>query len=82
MHKNLASLHEYIPKKIFPPEYDGETEPLSALIAEWERILCKQRKMLMDDVEKYGIDESKRPYKSKICNFNEIEGSFRKLTVD
>jgi hypothetical protein len=82
LHKDLASLQEHIPKKIFPPEYNGNTEPLSALISEWERILVKQRKILLDDVKKYGVDESKRPYKSKICNFQEIEGSFRKLTVD
>jgi hypothetical protein len=83
LHKSLDELHKYIPKKIFPQEYGGEMGPVSELIVEWEQIVMSKRKMLLDD-RKFGIDEGKRPGKSRVSDFifDGIEGSFRKLTVD
>jgi hypothetical protein len=79
VHETLEELHKYIPKKALPQEYGGEAGPVSELISSWENQVMKQRDQLLEH-KKFGVDETKRQHRSKI--FDNLDGSFRKLTVD
>jgi hypothetical protein len=53
------------------------------LIADWEQMVRDKQHLLVDNGN-YGVDETKRPNKSKFSEWTSesVEGSFRKLSVD
>jgi hypothetical protein len=61
-----------------PLEYGGDSGPVSDMIDNWEIKVMSERENLLEQ-RKYGVDESKRLFKTKKPD---MEGSFRKLTID
>lgn len=72
---NIESLYKFIPKRILPTEYGGESGPIQDLIDDWEKKLFASKEYLKE-IEKYASDESRR------LIVEEVSGSFRKLDVD
>ncbi|XP_063906752.1 alpha-tocopherol transfer protein-like isoform X4 [Zophobas morio] len=81
-HKDVTTLHEYIPKGLLPEEYGGTAGKLKL---HWDKYLaaCEDFKPWFKEQEKIKADESKRPGKATTYeDFFGLHGSFRSLAVD
>ncbi|XP_026331064.1 alpha-tocopherol transfer protein-like [Hyposmocoma kahamanoa] len=80
--KDFEPLYEHVSKDILPVEYGGNGGTIQEITDYWVKKIEEYREWL-DEEEKYGTDESKRPGKPKTSeDMFGVEGSFRQLQVD
>jgi hypothetical protein len=75
--------HKIIPKTVLPTEYGGDAGSIDDIVQYWTDKVIAKREFLMEQVEKYGVDEKKRVGKPKNPEtLFGIDGSFRQLQFD
>ncbi|XP_026756871.2 alpha-tocopherol transfer protein-like [Galleria mellonella] len=80
--KNYDELYKHIPKEVLPAEYGGNGGTIEEILNYWKKKVQEYDSWLEED-EKYGVDESKRPGKPKTAeDLLGIDGTFRKLDFD
>ncbi|XP_026331063.1 retinol-binding protein pinta-like isoform X2 [Hyposmocoma kahamanoa] len=80
--KDFEPLYKYVSKDILPLEYGGNGGTIQEITDYWVKKIEEYSEWL-DEEEKYGTDESKRPGKPKTSEeMFGVEGSFRQLEVD
>ncbi|KAM3959038.1 uncharacterized protein ACR2FA_006879 [Aphomia sociella] len=80
--KNYEELYKFIPKDVLPAEYGGNGGTIAEILDYWRKKIQDYSSWLEED-EKFGVDESKRPGKPKTAeDLFGIEGSFRQLEFD
>ncbi|XP_068620796.1 uncharacterized protein [Battus philenor] len=79
---DFESLYKYVPKEILPAEYGGNAGTIQELLEISKKNILKYSAWL-DEEEKFGTDESKRPGKPRTAeDIFGVEGSFRQLQFD
>ncbi|XP_026326979.1 alpha-tocopherol transfer protein-like isoform X2 [Hyposmocoma kahamanoa] len=80
--KDFKPLYKYVSKDILPVEYGGNGGTIEEIVDYWVKKIEEYSKWL-DEEERYGTDESKRPGKPKTSeDMFGVEGSFRQLQMD
>nr|ATY51903.1 CTD5 [Heliconius melpomene] len=80
--KNNEDLYKCVPKAILPQEYGGDSVSTKEITDYWISKKNEYNSWLEED-EKYGSDESKRPGQPKTAEtLFGVEGSFRQLDFD
>ncbi|KAL6262827.1 hypothetical protein P5V15_005617 [Pogonomyrmex californicus] len=79
-------LHAYINKEILPNEWGGKAGTFQELNATWQQKIEKNRDWFLRDEKLNHTDEKLRLLESNtsclLMEFEEIQGSFRKLNID
>ncbi|CAH0726596.1 unnamed protein product, partial [Brenthis ino] len=80
--RNSEELYKKIPKEILPQEYGGDSVSLKEITDYWITKV-KQYSSWLEEDERYGTDESKRPGQPRTAeSLFGVEGSFRQLDFD
>ncbi|XP_047538085.1 alpha-tocopherol transfer protein-like [Vanessa atalanta] len=81
VHKNVDTLHDFVPKDILPEDYGGKEKPLFELHQKYLNILSsKDFTDYTNEMNKARTDENLRQGDNDYCLG--VTGTFRKLNVD
>nr|CAD7609944.1 unnamed protein product [Timema genevievae] len=88
IHSQLDTLYKYIPMEFLPKEYGGGVGTMKDLNDAWTRKMEEYRDWLLEDEPRSRADETRRPNRKKsnanssALFLNDVEGSFRQLSID
>nr|CAD7257530.1 unnamed protein product [Timema shepardi] len=88
IHSQLDTLYKYIPMEFLPKEYGGSVGTMKDINDAWTRKMEEYRDWLLEDEPRSRADETRRPNRKKsnanssALFLNDVEGSFRQLSID
>jgi hypothetical protein len=79
----MSEWHKIIPKSVLPTEYGGDAGSIEEIVQFWTDKVIANRDFLIEQAEKYGVDEKKRIGKPKNPEtLFGVDGTFRQLQFD